>query len=833
MKDLSRREFLKISCISAGTMLPFANFVSALEDRSSSSKSTKSVSWEGRGRYRILVKIDPFNIGNRKFDEMPAEMVIKALDIQKKFRVQGKLDIASIQVMRYSLPTGKAIPYGKYAYATSPYDIPFRWYDDAIPYDFPEFESDIDQTNGVITYINHPRWGYFYNVLGDWDSGKLAWLHTQEGDQSSYYAIYFNLLAPGKEPEEMPPAGWIGDGIDRCDKVGEGSTGLLHTRVCVNDWNEDGLLDLIIGCARGGILWFPNKGTKTQPYFPYAKILFTENGKPLDVGWSSAPFVVDWDGDGVKDLITGAEWNRMLFYKNVGTNKNPQLVYKGFIKDENGDPIILPFAPNVVPRGTEIYKRDYYPIPEVVDWDGDGRPDLLLGGYVTGLIFWYKNVGTNTDGTPKLRYQGWLKDKDGKNLNNGWCASPCIADLEGNGKLDVIMGCMPITAGGGDSSSSENFLLYYKNIGTRTNPILEKQPFPKIGTFPSSSLGTPRLADLFGNGLLDLVVSYNSEISLYKNIGTKTAPLFDVENSKPLPARWGSAPYSMWGTQFIDWNNDGLIDMVNGFTVQLNLGKGNPYIFGNSQSILPPGEKISHLSHIGDDWEFTQVADLTGDGKLDILYGDHAGTIWFHRNLGSKQNQHFDTVGVRLKMIDGKDIEVGPVKGQAFDFEVLQGARIMFTVADFDNDGKNDLVVGDNYGKVRYYRNSGKADSGGVPIFEEPVLLGDMVTRLNPVATDWDHRGWMDVIGSSASGKVQLFRNLGSQAKDKKSQFAPPVDLPIPALPFEPHAYVVDLNGDGDDDLIIQTEYDYTCWVERSFLEHGYAEGNPLSIERK
>ena len=33
--------------------------------------------------------------------------------------------------------------------------------------------------------------------------------------------------------------------------------------------------------------------------------------------------------------------------------------------------------------------------PFVVDWDGDGRQDLLLGQYNGGRVRFYQNVGTN------------------------------------------------------------------------------------------------------------------------------------------------------------------------------------------------------------------------------------------------------------------------------------------------------------------------------------------------------------------------------------------------------------------------------------------------------
>ena len=126
------------------------------------------------------------------------------------------------------------------------------------------------------------------------------------------------------------------------------------------------------------MVWFPNRGSKTQPRFPYPKMMFMADGRPRDVGFSSTPLVVDWDGDGVQDLLCGAEWNRVVWYKNVGSNAAPKLEYKGFVFAD-GQPLRIPHAPNPEIKG--IYKTDYHPVLAVTDLYGEGqtRP---LGGWL-------------------------------------------------------------------------------------------------------------------------------------------------------------------------------------------------------------------------------------------------------------------------------------------------------------------------------------------------------------------------------------------------------------------------------------------------------------------
>jgi hypothetical protein len=805
--------------------------------------------WVGKGKYRILVRVDPVDIHTRASDEMPTRIHVSATDLRARTGVAGKIDVASLEIEQYDPQSGRPVTYGKWAYAHADWELPYRWYDDSIPEDFPEVVGNINPETGEVKFVPERNWGYFYETLGEWDGGNLAWTHVQQGKKPSYYAIYFDLLAPGKQPDVLPRTGFLGDGTERIEETGASTHGMLLSRVEVADWNGDGLPDILVGGERGGIVWYPNRGTKEHPTFPYGKLMFTADGKPLDVGFSATPLVIDWDGDGVQDLVCGAEWNRVVWYRNIGTNAEPKLVYKGLVRTDDGKPMQLPHEP--VPEIKDVYKTDYHPVLAAADLNGDGRLDIVAGGYVTGQFYFFENMGWDKDHTPSMHFRGPLVDADGHPLDVGWAAAPTVADVDGDGLLDIISGDMPMTAEGGDSSSSEDFLYYFKNVGPKTEPRFAKQKFPVKGQFPVGSIAAPRLVDLNGDELLDLVVARDTDFSIYYNVGSKTAPLW--EYAPPLPGEWHTSPLFGWGTQLVDWNHDGHFDLVHGFNVQLNLNKGNPQFFGPSQSFIGPGEKIFHKSPTGDQWTFTYVADLDGDGKQDILYGVHEGWIYFHRNLSSGNQVKFDTEGVRLNTEDGNPIKVGPVAGQKWDFDVLQGARTTVAAAGFDRDGKVDLIVGDTYGKVRYYRN---LTGGTNPTFAMPVVIADAHSRLVPTIADWNGDGWPDVI--VGSNRVYIVLNSG---KPDSPRFLPPQEVNIPGpdsrgggalepipgspewrvtdsktgksaayLPYEAVVTAVDWNEDGDMDLLARASYGYLCWYERSFLEHRYAPAHVLSM---
>jgi hypothetical protein len=753
---------------------------------------------------RVTVRVDPANLGNRPLDERPAMFHLATAE----FAPGRRIDLTSLRVVHHD-------PRNRRDLSTP---LPFRWYDDAIPYEFPECEINVHAGDGVsLRFVSRPRWGDFYSVLGDGLGGRFVWTHRQDGSAPSDYAISFRLLPQGKRPDRLPARGFVGDGSHRCAPVGASTTGMIHSRVTVADWDHDGLLDLLIGGGRGQVLVYPNQGTRTSPLYPFARFVATADGKPLDVGWSAAPLVVDWDGDGTLDLLCGAERNRILFFRNDpargdGADRASRLSNRGFLTLDN-QPIALPVTP--VPKAPPgVFPLDYYPVLEAVDWNGDGRIDLLAGGFITGRVFWFENVGANPDGTPRLKDRGPLIT-EGHPLNVGdWAAAPTAADLDGDGDFDLITGSMAMTSGGGDSINRDHFLRYFENCGTRTDPRLVEQPFSKVGTFPAAGLGTPRAADLNGDGLLDLVVSAGENVFLFFNVGTPRRPRFAVHD-RPLSAAWGSLPLPITGLQFLDWDGDGTRDFLSGLTVYRGRAKAGSQGEFTPEPLLQGDNRIAHPSPRGDSWIFTQLADLDCDGRLDLLFGTHEGNVWLHPNRGGRPPR-FDEPGEQLKTTEGKAIRVGPRAGQPVDFDVLQGARTTFAAADFDRDGRLDLVVGDTYGKVRYFRNAGTRD-GDVSRFEAPFEIADVKIRLQPFAADWDRDGQFDVIASAASGEIVWIRNLG------KSRFAPGVPLPVPAVPYGPFASVVDWNGDGDEDLLVGTAYGYTCWFERSFLEQGYA----------
>lgn len=144
------------------------------------------------------------------------------------------------------------------------------------------------------------------------------------------------------------------------------STALTAPHPHAGDIDGDGKIDLLVGTGDGRILFYKNihAGNGFSSHAPtFIKYLNND----LDVGQNAAPFVIDIDQDGKKDLFVGEYNGNINWYKNVASSGQIQLEW---MTDSVGK----------ISTRTEFLPFGYSSLT-IADINGDGKQDAIIGGY--------------------------------------------------------------------------------------------------------------------------------------------------------------------------------------------------------------------------------------------------------------------------------------------------------------------------------------------------------------------------------------------------------------------------------------------------------------------
>ena len=203
------------------------------------------------------------------------------------------------------------------------------------------------------------------------------------------------------------------------------ASGCLGAFGRVDYWDGDSGKDLLVGRADGTVMLFLNTGSDINPAFDSGTLLeygLAGSKVSIDIGSRATSTIIDWDSDGLKDLVIGALDGRIHLYVNEGTNSEPEFLAEAFVQ-ENGADLVVP---------------SFRSSPVIMDLDGDGLKDLLTGN-TDGQLLFYSNVGT--DASPI--FSGYtLIEADGIAIDLAGTprSRPFVCDWTGDGNLDVLIG---------------------------------------------------------------------------------------------------------------------------------------------------------------------------------------------------------------------------------------------------------------------------------------------------------------------------------------------------------------------------------------------------------
>jgi hypothetical protein len=195
------------------------------------------------------------------------------------------------------------------------------------------------------------------------------------------------------------------------------------------DYNHDGLPDLMLSVSTNDtmgkydsrLFLYLNTGTKTKAFFT----LFSDDFLALSgKGYQQLmPCFGDIDGDGKEEMIAGTYSGHVLYFHNTGTGPH---------SDYGTTPDTLKYTRNGIQVPMYVYNSA---APAVMDLDGDGRTDLLVGSG-NAKLYYYKNISLNN----KMEFT-LVSDSFGQTSDNfANKVGPCVVDLDNNGHPDLLLG---------------------------------------------------------------------------------------------------------------------------------------------------------------------------------------------------------------------------------------------------------------------------------------------------------------------------------------------------------------------------------------------------------
>jgi len=416
------------------------------------------------------------------------------------------------------------------------------------------------------------------------------------------------------------------------------------------DYDNDGWLDIYLV---NGSTFDAESGKSVSPH----AALFHNNhdGTFTDVAakagvtndrWGFGAAVADYDNDGWPDIYV-SNWGKSRLYHNNHDGTFTDVAEKGGVTFDG-------WAAGATWG----------------DYDGDGRLDLFVPGYVhfdpkvqmgeegakvacqfrgekvmcgpRGLpgekdhLYRNNGDGTFTDTSVKAG----VSDKDGF-----YGLASLFIDLNGDGKPDLLVA----------DDSTPNYLYLNKGNGTFEDTSFASGYALNENGRETASMGIAS-GDYRHNGLIDL---YNTTFSddynpLYRNDGDVNFTDVSYEMGIAEP----TIPFLGWGTVFVDYDNDGWLDLfvANGHVYPLvdrtNWGttfKQRPLLFHNvnGRFSLAPAVEGTGLAKVAVGRGLA-YGDLFNDGSMDLVINNLDGTPTLLRNV-VKSGNHW----VAMKLVGG------------------------------------------------------------------------------------------------------------------------------------------------------------------------------------
>lgn len=480
----------------------------------------------------------------------------------------------------------------------------------------------------------------------------------------------------------------------------------------------------------------------------------------LGVGLWAWPLPMDYDEDGDLDLVVssgGLPYEGTYFFENPSnpSTRNPMPVFRPGVR-------IGEYRSNVQISYNEGHAA-------VVTTPGARHDDFSQHAFT-------RPQALELDTAKVYASSGRIRAKQWK-----------LADWEGDGDLDLLVAVGDWGDYGWDDAFDAqgrwtNGPLHgyvYLAVRTEDGSYAAARKLTAAGS-PIDVYGmpSPNLADFDGDGDLDLLCGeFLDGFTYFENIGSRSSPRLAAGRRLTSGGRTVSMDLQMITPTALDWDGDGDPDLIVGdedgrvaYVENLGTVSGGLPQFAQPRYFRQEAEFVKFGALVtphGIDWD--------ADGDEDIVAGNTAGYIGFVENLGGVPPRFAAPILLRA---DGEKIRIQAGPGGS-----IQGpceAKWGYTtvgVADWDGDGRLDIVANSIWGRVVWYRNVGSPDSPRLAAARTVRIdwqgrprkpdwnwwspdMGELVSqwRTRPVPVDWDRDGLMDLVMLDHEGYLVWFR---------------------------------------------------------------------------
>ena len=397
-----------------------------------------------------------------------------------------------------------------------------------------------------------------------------------------------------------------------------------------------------------------------------------------------------------------------------------------------------------------------------LDLNGDGLKDVLIGDPDRQNMIRLLNNGT-TD-TAKMYATQYQFPNNSDSVNVTSFPAAFHLDINDDNRRDLIVA--PNQYQGSDDTGS---IWYYQNYGADSIPnfVLERKNFLSYDQIDVGTGAIPTFADISGDGIEDLligntgyfqnydpdffVVTYQSRISYYKNVGTDTLPKFQFITDDL--ANLSAFDLTRIAPSFGDLDNDGDNDLI--FTET----GGQMYYFENTAAI---GSEATFTQSFP---SFTNqnygpnsspfLYDMDEDNKLDLLVGQNSGHIKLYMNQGTVTQPDYTTT-------------ITDTLGGIYHYEAGYDNKMMPCIAPLNGD-TNVLMVGGYDGWLHFYEG---LDENYLGIYTHVDRIRVSGGPIAPASVNINISDSMEVfVGEQTGGVLSFEMGLGFVPDDTTSIF--------------------------------------------------------------